>query len=155
MTGVRPAFRYIGKAVARTLGAGELIATPTAAQARAAKITPAQAFNGCTRKDSPHVCDKDVVPTIELASATVPNSGTAAANGDLIPVAKNRLSYLIEWDGEPCVPSHTAPAAGQTLPSSYYDTVYACNDYLFIDAVIGNAYSSLSQFTPRVLSTTG
>lgn len=56
----------------------------------------------------------DAGPTISLALITTPGSGTARADGTLVPDMTKTLGYVMVWENQTCMPRRQLPSAGTT-----------------------------------------
>jgi hypothetical protein len=109
---------------------GYALTPPTAAQAAAAKITPDQAFVGCSSPT--YICPKSQA-TIVLALATTANNGAYdVATNTSKPLIVNRLVYVLLWATDPCMP--VGPAQVQGQPTQPPSKVQNCMALDLIDA---------------------
>jgi len=94
----------------------------------AASVSIQTAYNDCLSGDA--LCSQTTSPTIVLARVTDLHSGTATADGGLLPLMDNRLMYVLRFDGDLCVPAGVIP--GKPAP-----TPQPCSVVNFIDASTG------------------
>lgn len=112
---------------------GYALTPPSATQTAAAKITPDQAFVGCSSPTN--ICPRSQA-TIVLALATTDNGGAYdIATNTSKPRIVNRLVYVLVWATDPCMPDGPAQVPG--LPTRPPPKVQSCMALDLIDANTG------------------
>ena len=112
---------------------GYAFTPPSATQATTAKITPDQAFVGCSSHTN--ICPTSQA-TIVLALATTDNGGAYdIATNTSKPLIVNRLVYVLVWVTDPCMP--VGPPQVPGLPTRPPPKVQNCMALDLIDANTG------------------
>jgi len=117
-------------------GVGIFESVPSAADIRAAVVTPETAFSECSEAGSTCLRDPGITATETLARVT--------STVDIPDQLQNRLVYVIRWDGFKC--SSHGPRAVE---------VASCTQLTFIDARtgedLGASISGTSAFDPNAV----
>lgn len=88
--------------------------------------------------DGTGVCGTTSEASVSLALVTTLKSGQPGADGAILPLIDNALSYVLRWKDEPCAPAGGTPGA----PSSEATKTYTCGIVDFVDAITGkNLYA--------------
>jgi hypothetical protein len=97
--------------------------------------TAQQALATCSTGDT--VCEPARTPSVQLALATLTNTGTAGSKGTLVPAATKRLVWAMTWTGFACAPSGGPPGRSITQYPN-------CTMITLIDAQTGKELYAVS-----------
>lgn len=94
---------YLGRvtSIQRLDGGDIVVSPPTASQTP--KASWQTAFGVCS--DGTGVCVDSSLPVISVGDVITKATGDAGANGTIIPLVNNSLTYILRWDNVVCPPS--------------------------------------------------
>ena len=132
-------YRYAGSVTEEHTWGNSIVADPVPA-GTVGKMTPGSLLSMCRTVAT---CGQgDAGPTISLALITTPSSGTARADGTLVPDMNKTLGYVMVWGNQGCMPRRQLPSEGTTQtaqPALSSD----CTRITVIDDVSGKYVLSL------------
>lgn len=132
-------YRYAGSVTEKRTWGNSIVADPVPAGTMG-KMTPEGLLSMCRTVAT---CGQgDAGPTISLALITTPSSGTARADGTLVPDMNKTLGYVMVWGNQGCMPRRQLPSAGiaQTAQPALSSN---CTRITVIDDVSGKYVLSL------------